>query len=61
MLEAAFWGFIGGFALFVGAGLGLLWRTPSKVIGLVMAFGSGVLISAVAFELTAEAFGPPAS
>ncbi|MCA1705009.1 MAG: ZIP family zinc transporter, partial [Actinobacteria bacterium] len=56
MLEAAFWGFVGGFALLVGAGLGLLWRTPPKVIGLVMAFGSGVLISAVAFELTAEAF-----
>lgn len=56
MLEAAFWGFAGGFALLVGAGLGLLWRTPPKVIGLVMAFGSGVLISAVAFALTAEAF-----
>lgn len=56
MLEAALWGFVGGFALLVGAGLGLLWRTPPNVIGLVMAFGSGVLISAVAFELTAEAF-----
>jgi zinc transporter, ZIP family len=53
MLEAAFWGFVGGFVLLVGAWLGLLWRTPPKVIGLVMAFGSGVLISAVAFELTA--------
>ncbi len=60
MLDAAFWGFVGGLALLVGAGLGLLWRTPPRVIGLVMAFGSGVLISVVAFELTAEAFKLPA-
>jgi zinc transporter, ZIP family len=60
MLEAAFWGFVGGVALLLGAGLGLLWRTPSKVIGLVMAFGSDVLISAVAFELTAKTFRTPA-
>lgn len=56
MLQAAFWGFVGGFALLVGAVLGLIGRAPSRLIGLVMAFGSGVLISAVAFELTTEAF-----
>src|SRR5918997_3868245 len=54
--EAAFWGFVGGFALLVGAGLGLIWRTPPRVVGIVMAFGAGVLISAVAFELVEEAF-----
>ena len=56
MLEATFWGFVGGAALLVGAMLGL-WANPSaRVIGLVMAFGAGVLVSALAFELTAEAY-----
>lgn len=55
MLEAAFWGFVGGAALLLGAAVGLLWTVPRRVIGLVMAFGGGVLVSAVAFELTAEA------
>ncbi len=54
--EAAFWGFVGGFALVVGAGLGLIWRIPPRVVGIVMAFGAGVLISAVAFELVEESF-----
>ncbi len=56
MWEAAGWGFVGGAALLVGAGLGLVFRVPGRVIGLVMAFGGGVLISAVAFELAADAF-----
>jgi ZIP family zinc transporter len=56
VLEAAFWGFVGGFALLVGAALGLVWRTPPRVLGLVMAFGAGVLISAVAFELVQDGF-----
>jgi ZIP family zinc transporter len=56
MLEAAFWGFVGGFSLLLGAAVGLMTRTTQRVIGLVMAFGAGVLISALAFELTAEAY-----
>src|SRR3954447_1765371 len=56
MLEAGFWGFVGGFALLVGAGLGLAVGASQRVIGLIMGFGSGVLISALAFELTDEAF-----
>lgn len=56
MLEAAFWGFVGGFALIVGAVIGLGLHTSQRVIGLVMGFGSGVLISAVAFDLTRESF-----
>jgi ZIP family zinc transporter len=55
MLEAAFWGFVGGAALLLGAAIGLAWTVPRRVIGLVMAFGAGVLVSALAFELTAEA------
>ena len=56
MLEAGLWGLVGGLALLVGAGAALLLPVPPKVIGLVMAFGAGVLISALAFELTEEAF-----
>lgn len=56
MLEAAFWGFVGGGALLLGAALGLRFKFSQRAIGLVMAFGAGVLISAAAFELTEEAF-----
>jgi ZIP family zinc transporter len=56
VLEAAFWGFVGGVALLIGAVLGLKLGASQRLIGLVMAFGSGVLISALAFELTQEAF-----
>jgi ZIP family zinc transporter len=56
VLEAAFWGFVGGFALLVGAVIGLRSSTSQRTIGLVMAFGAGVLISALAFELTEESF-----
>ena len=55
MLEAALWGFVGGIALLAGAIIGLAFEVPRRVIGLVMAFGAGVLISALSFELTAEA------
>jgi ZIP family zinc transporter len=53
---AAWWGFVGGAALLVGAVLGIYLPVSSRVIGLVMAFGAGVLISAVAFELAEEAY-----
>jgi ZIP family zinc transporter len=54
MLTAAFWGLVGGVALMAGAGIGLVWKVPPPVVGLIMAFGSGVLLSAVAFELVVE-------
>jgi ZIP family zinc transporter len=56
LAEAAFWGFVGGVALLVGSILGLTVGASKRLIGLIMAFGSGVLISAVAFELVEEAF-----
>lgn len=55
MLEAFAWGLLGGAALIVGALVTYLWRMPDRVLGAIMAFGSGVLISAVAFELVEEA------
>src|SRR4051812_20741612 len=56
MLTAAWWGFVAGAALLIGALVGIYARTSRRVIGLIMAFGSGVLISALSFELTNEAF-----
>lgn len=56
MAIAAWWGFVGGAALLIGALLGVYAKVSNRGIGLVMAFGAGVLISAVAFELTEEAF-----
>jgi ZIP family zinc transporter len=56
MLEAAFWGFVGGFALIVGAVLGLFLKAKTRLIALIMGFGAGVLISALAFELAEESF-----
>jgi ZIP family zinc transporter len=56
VLEAAFWGFVGGFALLIGALIGIFFPTSQRTIGIVMAFGSGVLISALAFELTEQSF-----
>lgn len=64
MLEAAWWGFVGGASLLLGAALALTVRVPTRVIGLIMAFGAGVLVSAVSFELTQEAYraaGGPAA
>jgi zinc transporter, ZIP family len=56
VLWAGFWGLVGGIALLVGAVLGLRLTASNRVIGAIMAFGAGVLVSALAFELTAEAF-----
>jgi len=56
VLEAAWWGFVGGAALLVGAAMALWLRTSTRFVGLVMGFGTGVLFSAVAFEPTREAY-----
>lgn len=56
MLTATFWGAVGGISLLLGAVIGLTARPTQRIIGLVMAFGAGVLISALAFELTDEAY-----
>jgi ZIP family zinc transporter len=56
VLEAAFWGLVGGLALLLGAGIEFGARPGRRLVAYDMAFGSGVLISAVAYDLTAEAF-----
>lgn len=55
-LQAALWGFLAGSALLLGAAIGYFLRVPPRLIAAIMAFGSGVLISALAFELMDEAY-----
>jgi ZIP family zinc transporter len=57
VIEAGLWGLFGGSSLVLGAVAGYLLPVSKHVIALIMAFGAGVLISAVAFELTEEAYG----
>jgi zinc transporter, ZIP family len=54
VLEAAFWGLLTAGSLWVGAALALL-RPANRWVGLAMAFGSGALIAAVAYELVLDA------
>ena len=56
MAEAALWGAVGASSLVLGAAIGLAFSIPRPVIGLILGFGAGALISALAFELTEEAF-----
>jgi zinc transporter, ZIP family len=55
MLAAFGWGLLAASSLLIGGVLALQIEVSRRVLGLVMAFGAGVLISAVAYELVAEA------
>ncbi|WNG87512.1 zinc permease [Mycobacterium sp. ITM-2016-00317] len=56
MLTAALFGLTASSALVIGAVIGVRWDLPKKVTGVLLAFASGALISALAFELFEEAF-----
>ena len=56
MGEALFWGLVAGSSLVIGGVLTLVVGVGRRALGVVMAFGAGVLISAVAYELVEEAF-----
>jgi ZIP family zinc transporter len=54
LTEALFWGLFAASSLLIGA-LIASWRPPHRrALGLIMAFGAGVLLSAVAYELIDE-------
>src|SRR3954451_11201400 len=55
-LLAGVWGLFSGSALVLGALIAWFAHVPQRVIAAIMAFGSGVLISALSFELMDEAF-----
>jgi ZIP family zinc transporter len=55
-MAAAFgWGTLAASSLVIGALVALFFRISLSAIGLIMGFGAGVLISAVAFDLVEEA------
>ncbi len=55
-MGAAFgWGLLSASSLVIGSVIAILIRIPLRLIGLIMGFGAGVLISAVAFDLVQEA------
>jgi zinc transporter, ZIP family len=56
MSGAFLWGLLAGSSLIIGGLVALRFRISQSLLGLIMAFGAGVLISAVAYELVGEAF-----
>jgi ZIP family zinc transporter len=55
-IQAGLWGLLAASSLVAGAAAGIWLRIPRRVVALVMGFGAGALISALAFDLTEEAF-----
>ena len=56
MGEAYLWGAVAGSSLVIGGIVALRAPITRRHVGLIMAFGAGVLLSAVAYELVQEAF-----
>ena len=56
VIQAGLWGLLSGSALVLGAAVGAFVKLPQRVIAAVMAFGAGVLISALSFDLMDEAY-----
>ena len=54
MTAALGWGALAASSLVIGALLGMARDWPPRLIGLVLAFGAGALISAVSFDLAEE-------
>jgi zinc transporter, ZIP family len=55
-IQAGLWGLLSGSALVLGAAIAYFVTLPPRIIAAVMAFGSGVLISALSFDLMDEAY-----
>ncbi len=52
--DAILWGAVAASSLVIGAVIGLVRPWPNRLVGLVLAFGAGALISAVSFDLAEE-------
>jgi ZIP family zinc transporter len=57
VIGAFAWGFAAASSLLFGGLVSLQWPIGRRLLGLIMAFGAGVLLSAVAYDLVAEAAG----
>jgi zinc transporter, ZIP family len=56
MATAAIYGLLASSSLVVGVLLGLATKPPRRLLAVVIAFGAGVLVSALTFDLMGEAF-----
>ena len=56
MGEAVLYGLAASSALVIGAAVGTRWNPPRMITGVLLAFASGALISALSFELFEEAY-----
>ena len=54
MIQALAWGALAASSLLIGAVIGFVRPWPDVLIGVVLAFGAGALISAVSFDLAEE-------
>ncbi|HTN92116.1 MAG TPA: hypothetical protein VL242_50950 [Sorangium sp.] len=55
-IEAGLWGLLAGSALLLGAAIGYFARVPQRLVAAIMAFGAGVLIAALSFDLMNGAY-----
>jgi zinc transporter, ZIP family len=56
VLTALLVGLAASSALVIGAVAGTFWRPPQRLVAIALAFASGALITALAFDLFEEAF-----
>ena len=56
VLDYLIWGFIDSIHLLIGCTVALFVNLPKSIIASIMAFGSGVLVAALAFSLIEESF-----
>ena len=55
-LDALFQGLLGASSLLIGAILGICWKPGRVITAAIMAFGSGTLLAAIAFDITQPVF-----
>ena len=56
VIDSLLWGFIASIPLLIGSIVALFVNLPKSIIASIMAFGSGVLVAALAFSLIEESF-----
>ena len=53
ILSALMFGLLSALTLPIGAGLGVVWRPPDRIIAVLLAFGGGALLAALTIDLVA--------
>jgi zinc transporter, ZIP family len=57
MFQAALWGGLASLSLFIGAIAGIYLKIPRRIVGYIMALGTGLIIGSATFDLLSEAQG----